>query len=1664
MNTAVRRLVSIAAWGLLAGIFAGCPEITPPEGDTCFSDKDCAGNRLCVNSACVDPQSLQDTGDAGTTTDTGQPDATVDTNPPDVSGDTPTSDAPVGAEDFCRPCLDDSSCSSANTSCVSVGLGSFCVPACASNADCPVGSSCQQLESQTVCLRDSGGCGQTGASCLSDWQCEDLDPCTSDQCNGGICSYASALCDDGNPCTDDSCDPDIGCVSFPATGTSCDDGQYCTVDDTCQDGTCVGGARDCSAFGQGCVSGVCDESQQACKQEPLGDGALCSDGTDCTANDSCVAGLCIGTPVGGCCSVDADCDDGNPCTLATCEVATGTCQYNTAGADGTPCDDGLYCTTNDECGGGVCSGETRDCSIAAGLCNGGGCDEDNDTCVSIPLSTGACDDGNPCTSGDSCQAGQCAGSAYTCEDTLSCTTASCDGVGGCNFVAQAGFCVIDGACIDQGTASSTNPCLACDPNIDPNGYVPVADGSVCDDGVACTGNDQCTGGICGGETLAGCCVTDADCDDSLPCTDNTCEAGGNCVASPKVGWCFIGGACFLDDAPNPADGCLVCKQGLAEQWSPKAEASPCDDGDECTIDDQCDGAGTCIGTIGKDSDGDTFIDAACGPPGDDCNDNDGSVYPGAPDPIEGLQVNGNYIDRGGDRDAHVSLAVDGSGYAHVAVQNTGTSDFEYGTNKFGFWGTAFIDRANVTGLFNSLAVGGGGAAANLYFNETNGQLLFATNLGGTWIDGELVSTDAHGPNALAAGGDGSLHAVWINVQQNQVLHRTRSAGPDGVWDTVETVATGTYDFTAVDAVVDSAGVVHVTMVDNAEDEVWYAANAGGAWVIESVTGTGSNYDGSGRIALGPGDTVWAHYRNSSQNRIEVAERLPDGTWQSYIIREGTPDDQGDFAVHPDGRMTACAVRRVTGPFNSVSYYLDVLTNSGSLDAPENWDALQVLGPLGSNNGLMCRVALTADGDAHVAWTVPGSGVNHTQRTGGGIGYERILGLNSPGRFNDIVQTADGTLHIIFKDDNSNELRHARQVPGGSWEWELIDANGDIAGEIDAAVDPDGQTIHIVHNKYNGADQGAIYSVGSWGNWTPWEDITPGVDTNDADFSLVVDDAGVPSVAWFRSSGDDLWFGTRAGGTWTVESVEIGGNVGRDVSLALDATGTFHLSYRKDGDGASNDLYYTRGTPGNWEPQQAVATDGDVGRESRLLLDGTNVYIGTYNNSNTKIQLAHSPSNGDPGTWTVVDVVDDGNSGQDLDLTMADDGTLVFAYRDDSRLNVTQGTLVGGFNSVNVDPDTNAIEMRVVASGGDIHVSYYDDGANDLMWASTTVKTWENSGQVIHPGDDVEAAAVDFGPQGLRACYREGANNTLHFAAAREGVYYRTRLETGNDPGQYCDIAVDATGVSHIVHRRGGNSSTRYARVEDGVNPFRATVRDVGNDGNWSAIAVDSTGTPHVVWQNTSDNDLIYATTPDNGSTWNDEVLATQDNSGQHADIAVDANDTLHVIYKYDNTDDLRYLTGTAGSWTTSSDIATTDNVGDYGSIAMGPSGTVHVSWYNNTSDDVYYADNTEGAYVPIPVETDGDVGRWSSLVLDDAGNAYIAYRDESSDDVRLATNVSGTWQLFDVETTNNTGEHIDLAIAPDGTLWAVYRYVNGKDLRVARITLQNAVDANCDGY
>jgi hypothetical protein len=525
-----------------------CQIASVNDGQLCNDANKCTQNDICLDGTCVG-QSVDCDDDNLCTNEACSPETgciTVYNNAPCDDGNTCTiSDACnggvcVGGDPF--PCNDGNPCT---------------------DDACLQGVGCQYVANNSPC--------DDGNVCTKD------DTCNAKTCQGGI----ALGCDDGNVCTVDVCNPvQGGCVHTSIAGV-CDDGDPCSIGDACVGGVCKPSSEVSCDDGNSCTQDACVGGD--CKHISL-DGLDCDDGNNCTQNDSCVAGVCLGSGDEGCCKSNNDCDDGNPCTQDLCSLQTGVCSHNadvmngiscnadsngcTAGDqcsngscvvgsdvdcgqngdvcstlscqstgiqsylcaktpknEGTPCDDGLYCTTDDACNAaGDCQGGTPlDCNEVAGGCLEATCNEATDSCEGVPVQDGTpCNaDDNGCSEGDSCVAGSCEPGkladcsifadqctdyscasvdkdTYTCiadpkkegtecDDGLYCTSNdACDGTGWCKSGGS-------DPCSDAANACNTANCNELTDSCD---FDPKQDGTPCNDGDACTSGDNCQAGAC----------------------------------------------------------------------------------------------------------------------------------------------------------------------------------------------------------------------------------------------------------------------------------------------------------------------------------------------------------------------------------------------------------------------------------------------------------------------------------------------------------------------------------------------------------------------------------------------------------------------------------------------------------------------------------------------------------------------------------------------------------------------------------------------------------------------------------------------------------------------------------------------------------------------------------------------------------------------------------------------------------------------------------------------------------------------------------------------------------------------------------------------------------------------------------------------------------------
>jgi Tol biopolymer transport system component len=382
----------------------------------------------------------------------------------------------------------------------------------------------------------------------------------------------------------------------------------CDRDGDCADGACVttpDGNEVCTVQGETCAEGLaadqegicrntcppCVESGEHCTEVdgPSGAVELCFDETALAGTGG--AGGASGHTGGTTHSAGAE-EAGSEQGVAgtpneTAGANTGG-KGNTGGrtSTGGKASTGGQATTVGEAGSGEPSGGAQ--GTTGGNTGTGG----NTSTGGSPAAAGAAGAGETGGSGGTSGTGGSGGTSGTGGSGGMSGTGGSGGTGG-----ACSGCFIGGTCHAADTPDPSNGCRSCQPGESTNSWSPVADDTPCDDATVCNGRETCQAGSCTAGTALNCE------DDGDPCTSAFCD----------------------DDT------------GCGTEFTTAA----CDDEDETTVDDVCNGAGTCAGLADVDGDGiadEGYDDVCASGETTGCNDS----CPGVPN-ADQLDANGNGV-------------------------------------------------------------------------------------------------------------------------------------------------------------------------------------------------------------------------------------------------------------------------------------------------------------------------------------------------------------------------------------------------------------------------------------------------------------------------------------------------------------------------------------------------------------------------------------------------------------------------------------------------------------------------------------------------------------------------------------------------------------------------------------------------------------------------------------------------------------------------------------------------------------------------------------------------------------------------------------------------------------------------------------------------------------
>ena len=427
--------------------------------------------------------------------------------------------------------------------------------------------------------------------------CEDSD-CEGKYC--GDCSNYDCRIDDNPFSFDYLISGTMTCKDGMCSSDTCEYGHFCADDDLNDSVTVSCHAEcdedeDCKDYCDGSVryyDGYCDILQYCTCSYSIED---CDDydGWYNTTNTRWVSDTCIEKEQKEQEYRDYTCEEneGTECAYIVTDtrwVDTGNTRNK---PDGTPCDDGLWCTVDDQCSSGQCIGTERDCSDN-NECTQDICNEELDQCENPPKPEGT-----------------------YCGEPRDCPDSYCEGFFGVFYPVDGhDYCDGEGNCIVYSCDLIGSYCTDDDPC---DGIDGLTCGAECDQDEDC--EDYCEGdiryynGLCDLELTCTCSwLNSEDCNDYdenncwcevennkylfYKCDDWTC-GDGECIDSGSD-WDKYSETCGKEFECQHADFCTeyICFKSNVGRWGkwtwdtePESTELICDDGD----DNDCDGLVDC---------------------------------------------------------------------------------------------------------------------------------------------------------------------------------------------------------------------------------------------------------------------------------------------------------------------------------------------------------------------------------------------------------------------------------------------------------------------------------------------------------------------------------------------------------------------------------------------------------------------------------------------------------------------------------------------------------------------------------------------------------------------------------------------------------------------------------------------------------------------------------------------------------------------------------------------------------------------------------------------------------------------------------------------------------------------------------------------------------------
>ncbi len=947
--------------------------------------------------------------------------------------------------------------------------------------------------------------------------------------------------------------------------------------------------------------------------------------------------------------------------------------------------------------------------------------------------------------------------------------------------------------------------------------------------------------------------------------------------------------------------------------------------------------------------------------------------------ILGIGASTQTVDSTMNMGPYTSLELDQWYRAHISYYDETNGDLRYASRAGSGWSIEIVDSWGDVGLYTSLALDSNYRPHISYYRKSTGDLRYA------WHDGNafhIVTVDDIRDTglytSLALDRNDTPYISYYEKTRG-ILKLVRLNGTEWITEELDDSGdVGLYTSLALDF----DDNPHISYYDKSKEDLKFIEWNGTAWGNPRVIDSKGNVGLYTSLALAPNGRPHVSYYDKTRGALKFA------VFSDWFIDAKTLDNAGNV-----GMYTSLVLDRI-GRVH-ISYY-DWTNGNLKWARGSGFDWITPTVYSDGDTGLYSSIEVDANNDPCISFAGPSI-------TGS---YRPAIGVDCEGEENcryvhkvwveteEIARNVYQRIYYQRSSDGGKNWEIPIRPISSAWRHFSGYPNAYMSGPPSISVV--GSTVHVVffHQFPGGMGSAGIFYQRSEDNGDTWlSDEVRIDDTPSGGFAAIVQDSvdmyadeDYINVVW-QDAQRILSTRSRVSEADTPEGWR--NDFGKYSSIAVDPIGRVFIASWDETDG---NLLMSGASGSPAFGTKIIDRVGDVGRHASVALGPGNYpypRIAYYDATNGNLRYAEWN-----GThWAFHDADTSGDVGQYVSLEMD--------------------------------------------RGDRAHIAYYDLSKGDLRYAR-----WNGSVWFTETVDDV-------GDVGKYASLRLDSLDRPHISyynatkkalkiANWNGTDWRILEVDSGDVGMHSSLDLDSNDLAHISYYDEGNMHLKYAYF-DGTDWIYDFPDLTDNVGEHTSIVLDSSDDPFISYYDSGQGNLKIARLI--GQNWLAQAVDTSGNVGTHTSIALDRFDNFHVSY-YDETNRrLKYYTNAIPSGGQSVQQNEMLSYPMYGVARKkhgtggdphitGENGKVHVVFeeMKTPKGDLKYAKFNGTEWTLETVDTEGLVGVHTSMKLDSKGYPHIAYYDETWGRLKYARWNGTDWSIEVVDQDEDVGMECSLAL------------------------------------